>query len=197
MQLFKKKSASPVDKQKRMQNKRRIRYGTASSALTVVVIAAVVLLNVIVGVVADRFPVSLDLSSNKAFTLSKESVAIAEKIQQPLEIVVFYPESEFSNPTSGTAQGIPEFDTAIKEFYNALKQYKSHSKNAVSFTFIDPNQEPGKFAAYNEYEVEAGDLLFIYGNRHKTCAVTDLYSMDTPNILPQAYTNLNPAWKKC
>lgn len=174
MQLFKKKTASPADEQKRAHNKRRIRYGTAASALTVIVVAGVVLLNVIVGVVADRFPVSLDLSADKTFTLSEESVAIAQKIQEPLEIVIFYPESEFSNPT----QGIPERDTTIKEFYNALKQYKTHSNNAVSFSFIDPNQEPGKFAAYNAYEVQAGDLLFIYGNRHKKCTINDLYSSD-------------------
>lgn len=179
MQLFKKKTASPADEQKRAHNKRRIRYGTAASALTVIVVAGVVLLNVIVGVVADRFPVSLDLSSDKTFTLSGESVAIAQKIQETLEIVIFYPESEFSNPTSGTTQGIPEFDTAIKEFYNALKQYKTHSNNHVSFSFIDPNQEPGKFAAYNAYEVQAGDLLFIYGNRHKKCTINDLYSLDS------------------
>ena len=109
-----------------------------------------------------KYPISLDLSADKIYTLSEESVKIAEAIDKDLEIVVFAAESEFSNPTMGAQNSLPEFDTAMKEFYSALHQYKSHSKDKLTYSFIDPNQEPAKFAAYNDYEVANGDILFLW-----------------------------------
>lgn len=177
MKLFKK--ADKEQKAKRVRNLRRLRYGTTSTVVTAAVIAAVILLNVIVGVVADKFPVTLDLSSDKVFTLTEDSVKIAAGIQNEMEIVVFSAESEFENPTFGAGSGIPEYDTTIKEFYNALKQYKSHSNDKLTYTFIDPNQEPAKYAAYSKYEVQNGSILFLCGDRYKTCTMEDLYALDT------------------
>lgn len=177
MKLFKK--ADKEQKAKRVRNLRRLRYGTTSTVVTAAVIAAVILLNVIVGVVADKFPVTLDLSSDKVFTLTEDSVKIAAGIQNEMEVVVFSAESEFENPTFGAGSGIPEYDTTIKEFYNALKQYKSHSNDKLTYTFIDPNQEPAKYAAYSKYEVQNGSILFLCGDRYKTCTMEDLYALDT------------------
>lgn len=170
-------SAEPK-KVKHVRDRRRLRYGTTATAVTAVVIAAAVLLNVIVGIIADRFPVSLDLSADRIYTLSDESKAIAEQVKEDMEIVVFYDESEFANPTTGSVNSVPEYDTAMKEFYNALKQYRSNSGNRISYQFINPDQEPQKFAAYSDYEVSTGSILFRCGERSRVCTLNDLYTID-------------------
>ncbi len=164
------------DKTARAINSRRLRYGSTSTALTAIVIAAIVLLNVIMGVLADKFPLTLDLSSDKVFTLSQQSVDIAKKVTQDMEIVIFEDEAEFTNPTIGIQSGVPELDKTIKEFYLALQQYRTHSDNKVNFTFIDPNQQPAKFAKYENYGVSSGSILFLAGERYKVCTLDDLYS---------------------
>lgn len=184
-------------KAKRTRNLRRLRYGSTSTAITVVVIAAVVLLNIIVGIVAERFPVTLDLSANKVYSMSDESIAVAESVKDDLQIVVFMSEETFSNSTTGSSSGVPEFDTTMKEFYNILKQYRSHSDNRVSYSFIDPDQELTKFAAYSIYEVQAGDILFIYGNRAAHAASAICTPMTAPIITAPAATPSNPMWKRC
>ncbi len=166
------------DKKKRRHH-RRLRYGTSSTVLTAAVCAAVVLLNIIVGIVADRFPITLDLSSNKVYTLIEDSVAIAEGIKTDIEVVVFTDESEFINPTFGATNGVPEYDTVVIEFYNALRQYRSHSGDKLTYSFVNPNQEPAKFAAYNKYEVAEGDILFLCEDRHKIFTLEDLYNLDS------------------
>ena len=160
------------------RNLRRLRFGTASTVLTIVVIVGVILLNVIVDVVADRYPITWDLSADKTFTLSKESIRIAESLEKDLEVVVFVDESNFSNPTTGANAGIPEYDTAMREFYNALRQYRTRSKEQLSFQFVNPNQDPAKFASYEKYDVSAGDILFVAGERYKKCSMNDLYTLD-------------------
>ena len=58
--------------------KRRLQYRAGFTATIVIAVALVILLNVIVGVVADRFPITLDISKDKAYTLSEQSVEIAK-----------------------------------------------------------------------------------------------------------------------
>ena len=169
------------DKATRAINMRRLRYGSTSTALTAIVIAAIVLLNVIVGIFADKFPLTLDLSADKVFTLSQESVDIAKKINSNLEIIVFEDESQFANPAIGAQNGVPELDKTIKEFYLALQQYRTHSDNKLSFSFIDANQQPAKFAKYEKYGVSAGSILFLAGERYKVCTLDDLYDYGYTN----------------
>ena len=107
------------NKATKARNMRRLRFGTASTVLTIVVIVGVILLNVLVDVVADRYPITWDLSADKTFTLSEQSIEIAESLEKELEIVVFVDEASFTNPTTGANAGIPEYDTAMREFYNA------------------------------------------------------------------------------
>lgn len=174
----KKKTKKRKDKKSNV-NFRRLRYGSSATILTAVVVAAVILLNVVVGIVADKFPIALDLSSNKIYTLSQESVDIAKKVTDKLEVIVFSEESQFQNPNIGSQNNIPELDTTIKEFYNALRQYKNHSDNNFTFRFIDPDQEPAKFSEYeNKYEAQIGSILFLYGERHKMRTLDDIYYLD-------------------
>lgn len=172
---------SKEQKVKKVRNLRKLRYGAASTAVTVVVIAAVVLLNVLVGILADRYPISLDLSKDKIFSLSDESVKIAQNVKEDLEIVVFSPEKEFSEPSAGSQSGVAEFDTAMKEFYNALRQLRAESDGHIRYSFIDPDQQPTQFAKYSSYDVESNDILFLCGDRSKVCSVSDLYALDTSN----------------
>ncbi len=165
----------------RIRNLRRLRYGTASTVLTVAVIVAVLLLNIIMDIVADRYPLTWDMSADKVFSLSDESIQIAQSINNDIDIVVFAAEDTFSNPTTGAAAGIPEFDTTMREFYNALRQYRTRSGDKVNFQFIDPDQEPAKFAAYEKYNVTTADILFLSGERYKACSIADLYELDDSN----------------
>lgn len=165
----------------KIRNLRRLRYGTAATVLTIVVIVAILLLNIIMDIVADRYPITWDLSADKVFTLSEESVAIAEAVQNDIEIVVFSDEETFTNPTTGASAGIPEFDTTLREFYTALRQYRTHSDGKVTFKFINPDQEPAQFAAYQNYDVTTADILFISGDRHKISSIADLYELDDSN----------------
>ena len=170
-----------LNKKETARNLRRLRYGTASTVLTIIVITGVLLLNIVMDIVADRYPLTWDLSSDKVFSLSDESIAIAESVENAIDIVVFTSEDTFTNPTTGTSAGVPEFDTTLREFYNALRQYRTHSNEKITFQFINPNQEPAKFAAYEEYGVDTTDILFLSGERYKTCSLNDLYELDDSN----------------
>lgn len=159
------------------RNLRRLRYGSASVILTVIVIAVVLLLNIVMDIVADRYPLTLDLSEDKVFTLSDESVAIAQSVKNDVEIIVFKEESFFTDPVPGSITEIVGDDaTAIREFHTALQQYRTHSDNKVTYKFIDPDLEPEKFAPYQKYRTTNVDILFLAGERYKTSSLKDICS---------------------
>lgn len=183
------KKPKKAKKDKPARNKRRLRYRAGFTATIVIAVVAVILLNVIVGVVADRFPITWDISKDKIFSLSEQSIEIAERVTEDVSLVIFADEDTFSSPNTG----IDELDTTLREFYNALKQYNTYSGGKITYTFIDPNQEPAKYAAYSDYEVEAGDMLFLSGDRSKVRTVydgsysNDLYLLDTTYYYTYGY----------
>ncbi len=172
----KSKKASKPKKTKKARSagaKRRLRYQANFAAIIAFAAIAVVLLNVLCGVLADKFPISLDISANKVFSLSEQSLTIAKQVTEPIELVVFAEHDTFTNPNTGNEK----LDTTLREFSNALKQYNSHSDGKVTYAFINPNQEPAKFAAYSQYDVEQYDILFKCGERYKVINIDDLYEV--------------------
>ena len=91
-------AADKKGKKKRSRaDTRKFRFGAMATGLTVVVIAAVVLLNVVVGILADRFPLNLDLTKDKTYSLQDKSVEVIKNVKKDVEIVIFAEEEVFSS----------------------------------------------------------------------------------------------------
>ena len=86
---MKKKQIASEQVEKIQRDPRRRRFKTISTTLTIAVIVGILLLNAIVSIVADRYPISFDMSSDKVFTLSEESKKVAQSIQNEVEVVIF------------------------------------------------------------------------------------------------------------
>ena len=68
---------------------RHRKFRLLSTSLTVIVIVGILLLNIIVSTLADRYPFTIDMSSDKVFTLSEESQNIAKSMEKEVEVVIF------------------------------------------------------------------------------------------------------------
>lgn len=167
---------------------RRLRYGRMATLLTVAVVVLTILLNVVLSAVANRFPLALDFSADKTYSLSEESIQLAQSITKPVEIVVFASEETFSNTQSEDAMtftgGHTQVSAVLTEFYNAAKQYTQYSDGKVTFTYIDMNKNPNAVNSYaSKYTLtealKANDILFICETRAKVANMsTDLFTVD-------------------
>jgi preprotein translocase subunit SecF len=156
-----------------MRDPRHLKFRTLSTTLTIVVIVGVLLLNVVVGAVAERFPLSIDMSSDKVFTLSEESQAIAESIQKDVEVVVFADVEDYFIQLSQALYemylsyyGVEvdlsnQLERLSREIETSLAQLHTHSDGKISYTVIVPDQEPEKYAEYAKYNLGDNNLLFI------------------------------------
>ena len=163
---------SKPKKEKVKKDTRKLRYGGMATALTAVVIVVVVLVNVVANILSDRFPLNLDLTADKLFTLSEESKEVAKGIDKDVEIVAFMEESLLANAsTEGTG-------AILKQLYEALKLYDSYSGGKVKTTYVDLNSDPALYTKYKEYNVEYYDLLFLCGDRYQKISAYDMFTYD-------------------
>ena len=80
-------------KKKFTVNKRKLKYGSVAAAITVVFTAAVVLLNVLVTSLTDRYPLKLDLTADKVFEVSQETIDFLDTLESKVDITVMQDEA--------------------------------------------------------------------------------------------------------
>ena len=91
---------------------RRFKFGSLATVITAVFVAAVILINVVVGLLLDRFPVSIDLTSDNRFELTQDSINFLSGLDQDVKITVLAEESEFESA-----------GTYWKQVYEIIKDY--------------------------------------------------------------------------
>ncbi|MBQ3133077.1 MAG: GldG family protein [Clostridia bacterium] len=147
---------------------RRVRAGTAAMILTVVVVAAIFLLNVIVGIVEDRWPIKIDTTETQIYTLSDEATDYAKGIKKEVQIVVCLAETALTAPSTG----MDAFDSMYKQLHAALDSFRSLSGGKVSVEYIDLNEQPIRAVTYTEMGATDGSVVFICGENSRVLDIT-------------------------
>lgn len=160
-------------KERVKKDHRKLRYGGMATAVTAIVVALVIVLNVVVDILADRYPLNLDLTSNQQFSLTENSVEIAQSIDKDVQVTVFLAEENFQNPSASTTQ----LNDMLREFYRAMQQYRTYSDGHVTVEYVDLNLNPTLASNYEQYEedIQAEDVLFVCGDRHRLSNLSDMY----------------------
>lgn len=131
---------------------RRALYG----ANTLVMVAAFLGIVVVANVIAARYPVRLDLTAERRFTLSPQTVQVLQGLQTPVEVIGFF---------------TPFDETRQEDARRLLTEYAARSPR-FSFRFVDPEREP---ALARSYDVRfSGTLVFLSGDRrHSVTTVSE------------------------
>ncbi len=178
---------------------RRLRYGRTAKLLTIGVVILTLMFNIVFSILGDRFSLTLDLSRDKVFTLSDESISIAESLSRPVEIVVFASEETFSNVQSedsvAFSGGMTQIATVLSEFYNATKHYNTLTDGKVTTTYIDMNRNPTAVTQYSNYKKDEAiaeyDILFISDAQSKVINMNEsLFTYDASEYYSSGVLNI-------
>ena len=154
---------------------RKWRYGTAATLLSLAVTAAVILLNVAVGMLEKRYPLNLDLTADDTFTLSDGIREMAAEVAEEVEIVVFQDESYYASP--GLAS--QELNTIARQFYEGTKQLSTASGGKITARFFDYADNPTLAARYADYGVDESSVLFLSeSGRHSVTSLMEMFNYD-------------------
>ncbi len=143
-------------------NKRALKYGSFATALTALFVAAVVLLNVVATMLFDRFPITLDLTSEQIYSVSQETIDYISTIDVPVEITVMATDDEY--------RAISDYTVQTAEI---LKKYEQHNPN-ISVSFKDLLSNPD-FVANYDHDLEQGDIIVeLAGSDHQRVKIVSL-----------------------
>ncbi len=130
--------------------RRGTRYGSNAVLMSVTFVAILVGLNYL----AERYNYRYDATELKEHTLSPQSVQVLAEIDQPVNIIGFFPADDYRR----------------REFEKLLDQYLDQS-DQLSYAVIDPDREPIKAQQYDP--IPYSSLLFEAGERTEIVYTAD------------------------
>ena len=150
----------------RRRHGRSLRYGGFSLAITLCFIAVVVLLNVVVASLGERYSLRLDLTSGQIFKLSRESLRFLSELDKDVTLYILTAEDYFS---SGNLYYI--------QAQEVLRQYAARSSR-IKLEYVDLPKTPGFEKRFPQYQLSSYMIILESGARTSTVLINDLFNTD-------------------
>jgi len=150
----------------------KFKRGGMATVLTVIFIAVVVVVNLLVSVLSDRFPsMDIDLTAQKMNTLSDQAVEIAKGVEQDTDIYLIGTEDAYKNDAIYSS-----YNLKYSQVMN-LAQRLEEVNQKIHMQFIDPDTNPDFISRYASESLVTGSVLVSTEKRHKVLTVTDMFTV--------------------
>ena len=128
--------------------------GALYSGNTLVIAAAAIVILGLVNVLGSRYQTKVDLTANKQFTLSDQSIKLAESLPQPVHVTGWL-----------TAN-----DSRKQDFQTLLNDYSSRSGGKITYEFNDPEAHPADAVAAGI--TSTGTVVYQMGDKKQNSTGT-------------------------
>lgn len=153
-------------REQRKRNKKLLKHGTYSMAVTAVVIAIVVVLNLVVQEIPFKYR-EIDLSSQKLYTIGEQTEKILKNLKK--DVTLYY---------------IAQDGTESSDIKNLLEKYEEGSKH-ITVEQKDPAVSPKFASQYTSDNISNNSIIVVCGDKSK---VVDYSSMYETSINYQTYS---------
>ena len=153
-------------KEQKTQNKKILKHGAYSMAVTAVVIAIVVVLNLVVQEIPSKYR-EIDLSSQKLYTIGEQTEKLLKSLKKDVEL--YY---------------IAQDGSESSDIEKLLEKYEEGSKH-VKVEQKDPAVYPQFAAQYTSESISNNSIIVVCGEKSK---VVDYNSMYETSINYQTYS---------
>ena len=172
---------------------KKLKYGSMSLATLALVIVIVVLVNIMAGFMAKRSPLKIDLTADKRYELSDETIDyLRNTLDKDVEILVTCPEEEFATIAYQMQQyyyqasyGQYNLDCPydmIPVILEKYTMYANQGKGNIKVSYVDLNKNPDaakKFAENYSEDFESESIIVSSGDRVRVISQADVLSMIT------------------
>ncbi|MDQ6675609.1 MAG: GldG family protein [Chloroflexota bacterium] len=121
--------------------------GAVYSGNTLLIALAALIILGLVNVLGSRYQSKLDLTANKQFTLSDQSITVAQALPAPVKVTGW----------------LSANDSRKQDFQTLLNDYANRSGGKITYEFIDPVTRPGDARAAGITAV--GTIRYVMGDK--------------------------------
>ena len=146
---------------------RKARCGAVSTGIVIGVVALVIVLNVIVSLLVDRFPnLKIDLTSNSAYALNEDTVDYMSHLSKDVNVYILAKEDDF------VKNG--EYFVQAK---NLLEKMQSGSNDKLKVQYIDITSNPSFTQKYTNVDWSSKKNLVLVecGSQYRALTLEDCF----------------------
>ena len=172
---MKKKDTSKKTGFKTFMKSRAVQHGFFSILISVMVIAAIVLVNVVIGSIASSTNLSLDVTANSSFRLQSSTVDYISAINKPVDIYVLQKEVDFE---SGDSSNYKYYVQA-----NKLLHAMDDSSENITLHYEDITVNPTFTADYPGVDWTKSHMILVNsGDLYRTIDLTDMFNFNEDQL---------------
>lgn len=168
-----------MNNQKKLANKRKLKYGALSVVLTTIVIAAVIVVNVICSAVVYNKNIYLDLTPTQLFELSDAGRELLDTIDPNAKIKV-----RFCSPFDTL-----EANMASKMVFELVKEMCAEYDN-ITYDYVDPVKnyaEVIKYKSSSADTIDTDSIIVESGTEYRVFSLENMYIIDTDGVTAWAF----------
>ncbi len=159
---------------------RNTRRGITSIGVTVLLIAAVILVNVILAIVSSHRALYVDVTANRNYKLQSATVDYIADLDKDVDIYVLANEKDLENPSSTNYQYYVQANRLLHEF--------EYNSGHIRLHYVDLVKNPTFLSAYpNVNRSETHMMLLVCGDNYTTLDPTDVFGYDTDTYQEEGY----------
>lgn len=164
----KKNNRTPEEEKERalksVKRRKKLKYGTLSVVISVVFIAIVVAINLICGMLDERYNWNIDLTSEGLYQIEDQTVEFLHKLNDDVKITVLANEAFFFE------------DANLKVLAETLTRFKTESNGHITVEYIDANKNPEAISVYKQNysgDLQSGDVVISKGDLVRVIAMSN------------------------
>lgn len=147
--------------------KNKTKFGINALFVTIVTIAAVVLVNAVISALGAKLPLKIDMTRERIYEFSDYTKDVMKKLDREINVYALYPANTSSN----------EYISYAEEY---LSKYSALNEN-FKVTYIDPYSNPN-FAKKYETQgetISAGSIILECGDSVKVVTMSRMYTTNS------------------
>jgi hypothetical protein len=145
---------------------RKFKYGNLATIFTLIFIIAVIIVNIFVGYLTDRFVLEVDMTKERLFEISEDTKEVIAALDEPITITVLAEETTYRDSTE-----------LLGNIYETLQRYETLANGKITVRYINPNINPKVVEKYNALgNISSNDIIVESEKRFKKFSPTNLYS---------------------
>lgn len=157
---------------KKFMKSRKAKHGTVAMAITALVIVMVIVLNIIIGLLVNRFPdLELDLTSNNSFALQDDTIDYVSHLNNDVTVYILMDKDKFES------QG-----TYFVQAQKMLNKMVSKSDGKMKIKYVDLTSNPSFTSNYPNVDWQSSSanniVLVESGKQYKVLTLTDCFEYD-------------------
>lgn len=150
----------------------KFKRGSITTAFTVGFLVVIVLINVIVSILGQRYPsINLDLTQNSVNTLSEQAAKVVAGVKEPVTIYIMGTESQVKNDQILTNYGIRYSQVGI------LASKMAERNSNIKIQYVDLVKNPTFANQYKSDNLQEGDVVVKSAKRDRVLTYTDLFNV--------------------